>query len=165
MNKKVFIINGSGGVGKDTFVEFVQKYSYTQNVSSVDEVKAFASLMGWRGEKNENSRKFLSDLKDILTEYNDRPFKFMEREVKLFLADRHAEFLFLHIREPEEIQRAKEAFNATTILVTRDGIEQVKGNHADERVLQYTYDIHIKNDGSLTLLEAIARKFVSDNRQ
>ena len=164
MNKKVFIINGSGGVGKDTFVEFVQKYSNTENVSSVGEVKAFASLMGWNGEKDEKSRKFLSDLKDILTEYNDRPFKFMEREVNLFLADKHTEFLFLHIREPEEIQRAKEAFNATTILVTRDSVEQVKGNHADERVLQYTYDIYIKNDGSLNILDAVARKFVSDNR-
>ena len=165
MNKQVFIINGSGGVGKDTFIELVSKYSYIRNFSSVDEVKHYAKMMGWNGEKDEKSRKFLSDLKDILTEYNDKPFTYLQSCVNRFLKDKESEFCFLHIREPEEIQRAKEAFNAITILVTRDNIEQVKGNHADEQVLQYTYDVHIRNDNSLKWLDALAKKFVSDYRK
>ena len=115
MNKQVFIINGSGGVGKDTFVELVSKYSGVRNFSSVDEVKSFAKMMGWNGEKDEKSRKFLSDLKDILTEYNDKPFKYLESCVNRFLKDSQNEFCFLHITEKHEIQRAKEAFDAVTI--------------------------------------------------
>lgn len=164
MTKKVFIINGSGGVGKDTFVKFVSEYAGVMNVSSVEEVKKFATMMGWNGEKDEKSRKFLSDLKDILTAYNDRPFTYLQRCVKDFMNDKVNEFCFIHIREPEEIQRAKEAFNATTVLVTRNTIEQVKGNHADEDVLKYTYDVQIENNSSLDFLKAVARKFVSDFR-
>lgn len=165
MQKQVFIINGSGGVGKDTFVELVSRYAGVRNFSSVDEVKSFAKMMGWNGEKDEKSRKFLSDLKDILTEYNDKPFTYLQSCVSRFLKDTTNEFCFLHIREPEEIQRAKEAFDAITVLVTRDNIETVKGNHADEQVLQYTYDVHIRNDHSLDWLEAVARKFVADYRK
>ena len=163
--KRAFIINGVGGVGKDTFIELVSKYSGVRNFSSVDEVKHYAKMMGWNGEKDKKSRKFLSDLKDILTEYNDKPFTYLQSCVNRFLKDKESEFCFLHIREPEEIQRAKEAFNAITILVTRDNIEQVKGNHADEQVLQYTYDVHIRNDNSLKWLDALAKKFVSDYRK
>lgn len=164
MNKKLFIINGSGGVGKDTFVELVSEYSGVVNISSVAEVKKFATMMGWNGDKDEKSRKFLSDLKSLLVDYNDRPFTYMKRCVTDFLNDKVNEFCFLHIREPEEIQRAKEEFNATTILITRSTIEQVKGNHSDEDVLKYTYDIHIKNDSSIDYLKAVARKFVADHR-
>lgn len=165
MNKQVFIINGSGGVGKDTFVELVSRYVGCRNFSSVEEVKHFAEMMGWKGEKDDKSRKFLSDLKDILTEYNDRPFKFLETCVKRFNNDKVNEFCFLHIREPEEIQRAKEAFNAVTVLVTRKGLEQVTTNHADGNVYNYTYDVHIENDSTLDYLNAVARKFVADWRK
>ena len=112
MSKKVFIINGSGGVGKDTFVDFVSKYVSVKNVSSVDEVKHFAFMLGWNGEKDEKGRKLLSDLKDLLTEYDDRPFEYLKRSVEEFKNSRYDEFCFLHIREPEEIQRTKEEFNA-----------------------------------------------------
>ena len=39
MNKQVFIINGSGGTGKDTFVSLVSESIPTMNFSSVDKVK------------------------------------------------------------------------------------------------------------------------------
>ena len=42
MNKQVFIINGSGGCGKDTFVSLVSDIVYTTNFSSVDKVKEIA---------------------------------------------------------------------------------------------------------------------------
>ena len=81
MNKQVFIINGSGGVGKDTFVDLVDhnlshKYRYlTMNFSSVDKVKKVAEIIGWDVySKTEKDRKFLSDLKLLCTEYNDMPF-------------------------------------------------------------------------------------------
>ena len=53
---KIAIINGSAGVGKDTFVKYV-KESYTLgtivNVSTIDDVKRAARILGWDGIKDE----------------------------------------------------------------------------------------------------------------
>ena len=55
MNKKVIIINGTGGSGKDTFVEFCAEFARVTNISSVDPAKAAAKvLVGWEGEKDDN---------------------------------------------------------------------------------------------------------------
>lgn len=55
--KQVFIINGSGGVGKDTFVKMVSEATDNSvlNFSSVDKVKDIARIIGWTGGKTENS--------------------------------------------------------------------------------------------------------------
>ena len=63
MEKAIVIINGTGGSGKDTFIDFVKKHAKVVNVSSVDFVKEVATLAGWQGEKSKEARKFLSDLK------------------------------------------------------------------------------------------------------
>ena len=63
MDKNIIVINGTGGSGKDTFVEYVSKYAKVYNFSSVDKVKEIAKLIGWTGTKTDKDRKFLSDLK------------------------------------------------------------------------------------------------------
>ena len=45
MSKQIFIINGSGGVGKDTFCEKCGLYTDVKVVSSIDLVKHFATEM------------------------------------------------------------------------------------------------------------------------
>lgn len=159
MSKKVFIINGSGGVGKDTFCEYVGHYTKVKVISSIDLVKDYASKMGWNGSKTPRDRKFLSDLKDLLTKYNDYPFRDICQKVLWFKEDDN-EFLFIHIREPEEIDRAKREFNAHTILMVNDNVKGIYSNHADARVLEYNYDIVIDNSGTLKDLEIIAKDFV-----
>lgn len=159
MNKKVFIINGSGGVGKDTFCEYVGHYAKVKVISSIDLVKDYASKMGWNGSKTPRDRKFLSDLKDLLTKYNDYPFRDICQKVLWFKEDDN-EFLFIHIREPEEIDRAKREFNAHTILMVNDNVKGIYSNHADARVLEYNYDIVVDNSGTLKDLEIIAKDFV-----
>lgn len=159
MSKKVFIINGSGGVGKDTFCEYVGHYAKVKVISSIDLVKDYASKMGWNGSKTPRDRKFLSDLKDLLTKYNDYPFRDICQKVLWFKEDDN-EFLFIHIREPEEIDRAKREFNAHTILMVNDNVKGIYSNHADARVLEYNYDIVIDNSGTLKDLEIIAKDFV-----
>lgn len=159
LSKKVFIINGSGGVGKDTFCEYVGHYAKVKVISSIDLVKDYASKMGWNGSKTPRDRKFLSDLKDLLTKYNDYPFRDICQKVLWFKEDDN-EFLFIHIREPEEIDRAKREFNAHTILMINDNVKGIYSNHADARVLEYNYDIVIDNSGTLKDLEIIAKDFV-----
>lgn len=161
MIKQVFIINGSGGCGKDTFVSLVSNISYTINFSSVDKVKEIARIIGWNGGKTEKDRKFLSDLKLLCTDYNDMPLNSMKDKYEEFL-NSHAKLLFLHIREPEEIERAKRIFNAKTILIKRDSVEHITSNMADANVFNYNYDITIDNNGALEELEGKAEQFIND---
>ena len=97
MNKIVIIINGSGGVGKDTLCDIVGKHYSTMNVSSVDPIKEIASKNGWNGEKDSKSRKFLADLKKLFVDYNDLPQKYLFEKYNEFLANDN-EILFVHIR-------------------------------------------------------------------
>lgn len=166
--KQVFIINGSGGVGKDLFVNMVKtsvsKFSpyIVWNYSSIDKVKDIATQIGWDGGKTEKDRKFLSDLKVLTTEYNDMPFNDLKRIVNLFKEKQDVVLLFLHIREPNEIERAKNEFNAHTILITRDSVPQITSNIADGGVFNYHYDTIIKNNGTKEMLQGMADLFVKD---
>lgn len=170
MDKQIFIINGSGGVGKDTFVELVstelndifKKFHTVVNFSSVDKVKEIAREIGWDGKKSEKDRKFLSDLKILTSEYCDMPFKSMKNKVAEFMNDEESIFLFLHIREPEEIARAVKEFGAKTILVVRDAVKHIVSNMADENVFNYNYDFVVNNIGTKEELNIKAKDFVQE---
>lgn len=155
----VVIINGSGGVGKDTFCTLCGKFADISVCSSVAQIKKAAMLLGWDGEKNERSRRFLSDLKDLATDYSDAPFRLMQE----FITDHqdYDDLIFLMIREPPEIARAAAAFDAVTVLVTRQQVAHISTNHADNEVTNYNYDYIIQNDGDLEQLEEAAKMFVS----
>lgn len=160
MNKHIFIINGSGGSGKDTFVSLAAKHYPTMNYSSVDKVKEIATQIGWNGSKTERDRKFLSDLKLLTTTYCDMPFKDLQEKVDEFNQDDKLMYLFLHIREPEEIEKAKKNFNAKTILVRRNSINKITSNMADANVENYHYDYYINNDSTLSDFERKAVNFI-----
>lgn len=188
--KQVFIINGSGGVGKDTFIEMIPTFELfdkdfdknedcsmwirnleIRSYSSVDKVKEIARAIGWDGEKTERNRKFLSDLKLLTTEYNDMPLNDMKKYAKDFMSYKGSfdndinRILFLHIREPEEIARAVNEFkeyNAKTILVKRDCVKHITSNMADENVFNYDYDIVIDNSGTAEELAEKAKCFLYD---
>lgn len=179
MIKQVFIINGSGGVGKDTFVEIAMcsDKCIIRNYSSVSKVKEIARLIGWDGSKSEKDRKFLSDLKLLTTEYNDMPLNDLKKYVNGFMKKsidpilnkvvkcKKPKIVFLHIREPEEIARAVvefEEYNVKTILVKRDSVEHIISNMADENVYNYNYDIVINNDSDIKELRDKATNFISD---
>lgn len=170
MDKHIFIINGSGGVGKDTFVELVstelndilKKFHTVVNFSSVDKVKDIAREIGWDGKKSEKDRKFLSDLKILTSQYCDMPFKSMKNKVTEFIKDEESRFLFLHIREPEEITRAVKEFGAKTVLVVRNTVKHIVSNMADENVFNYNYDFVIENNGTKEELNNKAKNFVQE---
>lgn len=159
MKKQIVIINGTGGSGKDTFVEFCSKYSKVMNFSSIDKVKEIAKIIGWDGKKTDKDRKFLSDLKRLTTEYNDMAFNSITEAVNQFKTS-NKDILFIHIREPEEIQRAAETFNAKTLLVKRIGLANIKTNYSDANVDNYSYDYIIENT-TFEQLENDALNFVT----
>ena len=73
---QIVVINGMPRAGKDQFVQFCQEHmAWCKNISTVDFVKQVANFCGWDGTKTPKNRAFLSDLKDLLTKWDDVPFK------------------------------------------------------------------------------------------
>ena len=156
MRKAVIIINGNGGVGKDTLCEFAGAAYRTQNISSVTPIKEIASRYGWRGEKDSRSRRFLADLKRVFSEYNDLPCRYLEEEYRKFL-ESDAQLLFVHIREGEEIDKFKRHVDipCITLLIRR-------GNASDDNVEKYAYDYCYDNDRELTEAKDDFVRFLQD---
>ncbi len=156
MHKKVIVINGSAGVGKDTICETVGKYYRVMNVSSIDPIKRIASENGWNGNKNERSRKFLADLKQLFADFNNLPQKYLMEKYQEFLHS-NREILFVHIREPEEIAKFKSSVGAgcVTLLVRgRKDVKKAWHNAADDEVENYKYDHYYENCRPLKEMES-----------
>ena len=162
MNKRIFVTNGVGRSGKDSFCNFVSKYITTCKYSIVDLPKEAAKLLGWNGGKTEEDRKFLSDIVDLATEYNDSPFQDVLSVVNDFIDNCIEEVLFIDMRDPRDIARAVETFGAETILMRNPNIKEIKSNHADANVEDYNYDYIIENNGTLEQLENVAKLFVRE---
>lgn len=154
--KKIVVINGTGGCGKDTFVELCSKYISVYNFSSIDKVKEIAKIIGWTGTKHDKDRKFLSDLKKLTTEYNDMSFESIKEAINIF-NNNNFELMFIHIREPEEIKRVVEEFKAYSLLIKRENQELIKTNYSDASVFNYDYDYIIEN----TTLEEYEKKAIN----
>lgn len=156
---KIFIINGVGGSGKDTFVDFIINNckKYIINVTSSDEIKRVAKILGWNCKKDEKGRKFLSELMQLVRDYNDGIFNYWCE----FIGNNSNKnnILFLHVREPNEIIKYVKKFNCKTILVERQNIK-VPDNISDKGVMDYNYDIIIENSLGLKNLEELAIKFI-----
>ena len=166
---QIVVINGAPTCGKDTFVKLCQKYLlWCGNFSTVDFVKEVAAHAGWDGTKTPHNRKFLSDLKDLLTEWNDVPFHKVEYEMMRY--EKEAEsydfssddvLCFVHCREPWEIRKFVDILGAKTLLIRRPEVEEnEQSNHADSEVFNYDYDYTIVNDGTLWDLEKRAANFI-----
>lgn len=171
-NFKIICVNGPPESGKSTFEKMCQKIltpKYCQVRSTVDEIKRIATECGWNGEKTPEARKFLSDLKDLLTNFNDMPFRDIVEYATAFEtnlifseSEQNPHILFVDVREPPEIQRFKDELGAESLLIWRPGHESGEIlNHADKDVFDFTYDYEICNDGSLEQLESLAANFVS----
>ncbi|MCR5487769.1 MAG: hypothetical protein K6F35_09615 [Lachnospiraceae bacterium] len=159
-DKLVVVINGRGGSGKDTLCGLAGKHFRVRNVSSITPIKEIALANGWDGQKDERSRKFLSDLKKLFSEYNDLPNRYLMRQYREFL-EGDEEILFVHIREAEEIRKFKDYVDGgcVTLLIHRStGEEHPLGNDSDDRVEEYAYDASFDNNVSL---EEAEEQFVS----
>jgi hypothetical protein len=173
-NRKIIIINGKPRAGKDIFCKIISDL-FTGNVhvfSSVVPAKKAAKILGWDGIKNEVSRKFISDLKDLSTNVYNHSFEWMKSMIECAdllyqsdsLAGDHEYIIFFHIREPEEIEKLVMAYpDAYTLLIKRPELDNNNyNNHADSNVDKYDYDRTLVNDGSLNDLTKLAMEFLWD---
>ncbi len=169
MKKTVIVINGRGGCGKDTICAIAGKYYPVMNISSITPIKEIAMKAGWDGEKDAKARKLLSNLKQVLTEYNDLPHKYIMDELDKFMKG-DEKFLFIHIREPEEIERfvkdASGKCNTISLLVKRitsDYSNEKLGNRSDDDVEKYEYDYtFINKANSVDDLKNDVKEFLKD---
>lgn len=165
MKKLIYIINGSGGVGKDSFCNYVRDFSGhdTYSISSADRAKRIAmEVFGWDGiTKDDKVRKLISTIKKLLIWWDDIPFKDIKSEIMYFYRSMLKEIMFIHVREPEEIQKIKNEFpEVKTILITNKNVPVITSNDSDAGIFDYEYDYYIKNDGTLDDLKHNALRFI-----
>ena len=172
---KVVVVNGRPGVGKSEFerlcLEKCNVFNRTPGfrpgtdlwvdiTSTVDFVKDIAFDCGWDGTKTPENRKFLSDLKALLTNWGDVPFNVIVQHAKS-LPGTGDWLMFVDCREPAEIQRFKDVMNATTVLIRREGDEGFKySNISDASVFDCDYDLTIHNNSDIIDLEKKAVNFI-----
>lgn len=186
---KVFVINGSGGSGKDTFCSYFKEFYRFDKVhdnfkdggfhtfdciyTSIP-AKEFAREMGWKGTKTLADRKYLSDLKDMLDYWNDTTRKYLKEWIfgnyyNIFKSQYstpvpNSFVIFIHAREAKDIDYivslcASEEIYYKTILIDKE-YKPKKGNHADDEVDNYKYyNWYIHNYGDLTEFKNTVRKF------
>lgn len=138
--------------------------------SIINPVKRIAIKNGWWDgkEKTPKVRKFLSNLKDVLTEYYDIPMRELVKGMEdIFLSRHEVSIAFIDMREAADIEKFKEIYSdiydIKTVLVRRPGdIENAAAasNHADADVFDYSYDITVFNYGDIDELEETADLFV-----
>lgn len=166
MEKITIVINGVGGCGKDTLVSILANHRKVKNVSSITPVVDVAKYCGWDGVKTEKSRKFLSDLKRLLTDFNEYSLNYLLAEQDKFINDDN-EFMFVHIREPEEIEKFvnhSKTKTYTLLITPREELQnKVYGNTSDDGVYRYDYNLIFNNDQPLDITESIWLDFISNN--
>lgn len=169
----VYVVNGYPGSGKTSFEFAVVRLTgghelWTHILSTITPIKEIAAHCGWNWTKTPRDRKFLSDLKDLLTEYNNYSFNWIkqkiaeiEYEAQQYGVDSARICIFVDCREPDEIKKLCDAFGAKSVLVRRPETEVDEfSNHADAEVMDYEYDIVVDNDGDLDHLDKLALKFI-----
>lgn len=170
---KLYVCNGHPQVGKTFFMDYCKKYIglTCMTFSTIDPIKQLLKEVGWDGEKTPKARKALSDIKKILTEFNNYPFTISLKIAKTFASSlenlgigytENEATIFIDCREPSEIEKFKQA-GARTILITRPNMDlnhQEYSNESDIHVNDYDYDITINNNGSKTDFEKKIRSFV-----
>lgn len=167
----IYVVNGAAGSGKTTFENNVKTImgSDCYILSTITPIKEIMATIGWDGRKDLESRKLMSDLKDLLTKYNDFSFNYICNEIEEIKNEYYGygyfPVFFVDCREPEEIKRLCDKLDAKSLLIRRTSAENGEtSNHADANVLNYNYDIVIENNGDLRDYAYKALEFVDNER-
>jgi hypothetical protein len=160
MKNRIIVINGYPESGKDEFIkQFILIDGDTINYSTIDFYKTILMReFGWDGKKTEKSREALSKLKAFDMWFHDGPFQDTCNFIDNFEDLRLPHFLFIHSREPDEIKRLKERYNAITLLIDRYSAKSAN-NTSDMSIKMTKYDYVIDNNGTKQDLKKQAKIF------
>lgn len=198
-NKRIIIINGKGGSGKDTlvsdFITYTSKKYFSgicDNISSIspaenvmNHIRELSSSFGKEVpyEKTDEYRRMLHIIKTETDKYCNLSMNYLlHRLSSLFFKDINKKFIFVHIREPENIKTFCDVLDAIllcnayhkidnrltidvkTLLVESNTTDDKQyGNHADDDVKAYAYDFYFRNDFSTEVsAEQILSEYKTD---
>lgn len=173
----VIIINGAPQSGKDTLVKYCKEYcddnecAYVHNYSTVDLLKGMLFRLGWDGDKDNESRKLLADMKRFWVSNNNGSVRETIDKVFSIMGEYDEDddvIMFIHCREPLEIDKIKSILKSLsavypisvfTLIVNREEAEgKAFSNEADKHTAEYKYDITIDNNDSLITLRCCAEQ-------
>lgn len=168
---KIFVLNGKGGSGKDTFINLLREVVKEQclpykiaHMSIVDPIKSAAMELGWSGKKDNLSRNFLYKLKQLVDEYNDYCFTYVKRKVNTWAKTENI-LIFVDMREEKDIESFLTYFSKykpETILIKRPTLDKkTYGNSADDNAeLMKNITYIIDNNGTIKEFKEKIRTFV-----
>lgn len=151
----ILIVNGRPGAGKDTFADILSKYASVKKISIIDLTKEMATMAGWDGFKNDRSRKFLSDLKSLIDDFNDASFCDIERKLIAYIDSDDYDYILIDARRIKDIDRMRKEFDAKSVYIENNNIKY-KPTNIDDIEAQYNnskYDLTISNNGTLRQFE------------
>ena len=168
--KKIVIINGTGGVGKSTFCQLCKEVLVEKNIevlelSTIDWPKKVAKFCGWDGSKEEKDRKFLSDLKKSLEDWDNSPTISVINNIKA-LTDEKDYVIFVNCREPKNINIFKQLcqdnlqIEPITLLIRNKNVAPITSNVSDANVENYNYNYIAYNNETLEHLKLSAKVFL-----
>ncbi len=170
----VLIMNGTGGSGKGTAVEYLRELFELKihEYSSIDFVKAVATCtFGWDGKKDVEGRNLLAAIKQAMIAYNDLPTKKVIKEIE-WATNFGVDILAVDIREPDEIEKLvnhciAHGMQCVTCRVINNILELEAEKNGlsltgDRLYGKYDYDVEIYNNGTLPELKATVLEIFED---
>lgn len=171
-----YVINGRPKIGKDTFVSIVKEHltksNYlVHNISTMEPLLKFIDVLGLNKEKTLKNRKMFSLLKEAVDMQGYTFAKTKEKICEICKENKnYNNIIFIHCREPKEIDKYVEFLHAKTILITSPEIEKLQidyGNNSDNNVNNYNYDYIINNHKPIKIksqqeINEIYKKTVED---
>ena len=170
----VLIFNGPAEAGKGEVCKLIRKLFNVQveEHSSIDWAKEIArTYYNWDGvTKDKKTRELLGDLKKLGINYNDIPTKVLFSKITRLRDFGFKETIACDIREPNEISKLKRlcfdnVINCLTIRIINHDKEEYARKYlseVDNVYADYTYDIHIINNGNLKELEEEVHDKIAD---
>ena len=144
--RDIVIINGVGGVGKDSFVSRFYDVSGipTCNISTIQEAErilfALEGVLNLKQErelKTDLYRSVLHDIKNMLVKYGDRPFKQTAKRIQELRDLFPGNVIFVHCREGAEISKLVDYYGEQCITVLVERKVPVANNPADRMLDKY----------------------------
>ena len=187
-SKAIIVINGKGGIGKDTLIDALAKTdAMVFNASSIDPIKKMCSELNKENVKDLAYRSLLSKMKQAVDTYYEAEngisytTEYLINAMTLWhtQTDIHApeySIMFVHIREPENIkafiqEAAKklcvwkdEDTILTTLLVKSERSLEIYGNSSDDDVEKFDYDYTFTSNGTVEEDSERFVEFIRDMR-
>lgn len=176
----VIIVNGKPRSGKDTAIRYIAEYCEGTEIavceahSTIEPVKSLLRKFGWSGDKTDEARNIMAQMKQFWINNSDGPLKHcIDIIIDMAQRDKNNDLVIMfQIREPDEIAKlvnalrpVERAYNlsVSTLFVNRSKADgKAYGNSADTNVADYKYDNIIVNDGTLDELKEVAIKYINE---